>query len=130
MTREKPQRGHGTSVCRVAHRTLYAEALAIIKREYATDLKQPEVARRIGASERALQRAFAEHSDLSFSQQLGATKMNVAGRLLRGTELPIGEIARRVGYSSHASFSKAFHAHYEMSPIAYREAAEVYRRLT
>lgn len=130
MTKEEPRRGHGDSVRREAHRTLYSEALAIIKREYATDLKQPEVARRIGASERALQRAFAEHSDLSFSQQLTATKMNVAGRVLRGTELPIGEIAHRVGYSTHASLSKAFQAHYGMSPIAYREAAAVYRRLS
>lgn len=94
-----------------ARHMLYVEALAIIGREYAANLRLPDVARRIGASERALQRAFAEHGELSFSAELQARRLEVAARL-RGTDLPVGAIARRVGYSDHAPFTKAFSNRY------------------
>ena len=83
-----------------ARRALYDEALAIIRREFADDLRLTEVARRIGASGRALQRAFAEHGELSFSEELRTTRLNVAARLLRGTRLPVR--ARRRGVRVHA----------------------------
>ena len=111
--------GVGKAATRHARRELYDDALAIIRREYATDLRLPEVARRIGASGRALQRAFAENGELSFSEELRATRLNVAARLLRGTELPVSAVARRVGYGDHAPFTKAFRRHHGMSPRAY-----------
>ena len=40
--------------------------------------------------------------------------------LLRGP-LPVGDIARRVGYRQSAQFAKAFRAHHGMVPSAYRE---------
>ena len=106
---------------------LYVEALAIIGREYAANLRLPDVARRIGASERALQRAFAEHGELSFSAELRARRLEVAARLLRGTDLPVGAIARRVGYSDHAPFTKAFSHRYGMSPRAYAAGGQQFR---
>jgi AraC-like DNA-binding protein len=111
--------GAGRAATSEARRALYEEALAIIRREFAADLRLAEVARRIGASGRALQRAFAEHGELSFSEELRATRLNVAARLLRGTELPVGTVARRVGYGDHAPFTKAFRREYGMSPRAY-----------
>jgi AraC-like DNA-binding protein len=111
------------SVCSAAaiegRRALYDEALAIIRREFAADLRLSEVARRIGTSGRALQRAFAEHGELSFTEELRATRLNVAARLLRGTELPVSAVARRVGYGGHAGFTHAFRRHHGMSPRAY-----------
>ena len=100
-----------------ARRALYDEAVTIIRREYATDLRLPDVARRIGASTRALQRAFAEHGEFSFSDELRSRRLEVAARLLRGTDLPVGAVARRVGYGDHAPFTKAFRRHYGMTPF-------------
>jgi AraC-like DNA-binding protein len=111
--------GAGKAATCEARRALYEEALAIIRREFAADLRLADVARRIGTSGRALQRAFAEHGELAFSEELRATRLNVAGRLLRGTELPVGTVARRVGYGDHAPFTKAFRRHHGMSPRAY-----------
>jgi AraC family transcriptional regulator, regulatory protein of adaptative response / methylphosphotriester-DNA alkyltransferase methyltransferase len=111
--------GAGKAATTEARRALYDDALVIIRREYAADLRLAEVARRIGASSRALQRAFAEHGELSFSEELRATRLNVAARLLRGTDLPVGAVARRVGYGDHAPFTKAFRRHHGMSPRAY-----------
>ena len=111
--------GAGRTATQQARREIHEEALTIIGREYAVDLRLPDVARRIGASERALQRAFAEHGGLSFSEELRARRLSVAARLLRGTDLPVGAVARRVGYGDHAPFTKAFHRQYGMSPRAY-----------
>ena len=109
----------GRASTQQARRALYDEAMAIIGREFAADLRLPDVARRIGASERALQRAFAEHGQLSFSEELRARRLSVAARLLRGTDLPVGAVARRVGYGDHAPFTKAFSRHHGISPRAY-----------
>jgi AraC-like DNA-binding protein len=111
--------GTGRAGTREARQNLYEEAVAIIAREYAEDLRLPEVARRIGASERALQRAFAEHGELSFSEELRTRRLEVAARLLRGTDLPVGTVALRVGYGDHAPFTKAFRRHHGMSPRTY-----------
>jgi AraC-like DNA-binding protein len=111
--------GMGRAGTREARQKLYEEAVTIIAREYAEDLRLPEVARRIGASERALQRAFAERGELSFSEELRARRLEVAARLLRGTDLPVGTVALRVGYGDHAPFTKAFRRHHGMSPRAY-----------
>ena len=117
--------GATRTTTRAARRALHAEAVALITREYATDLRLADVARRIGASTRALQRAFAEHGELSFSQELRATRLNVAAQLLRTTNLPVGAIARRVGYHAHPPFTKAFRRHHGTSPRTHRAESRV-----
>jgi AraC-like DNA-binding protein len=124
---ELTSNGSSRAATTEARRALYDDALGIIRREFAADLRLTEVARRIGASSRALQRAFAEHGELSFSEELRATRLNVAARLLRGTELPVGAVARRVGYGDHAPFTKAFRRQHGMSPRAYGARGRSYR---
>lgn len=121
MTTRSPSRGAlAKAATRDARRMLYDEARAIIRREYASQLRLGEVAERVGASARALQRAFAENGDHSFSQELRTTRLEVAARLLQRTDLPVGAIARRVGYRGHDRFSRAFQRHHGTSPRAYR----------
>jgi len=43
-----------------------------------------------------------------------------AARLLRFTELTIGEIAHRVGFDDQLYFSRAFKRHHGEPPMAYR----------
>src|SRR5918998_228109 len=111
--------GGGEGAATGGRRGGYFQAPGSIRREFAADLRLADVARRIGASSRALQRAFAEHGELSFSEELRATRLNVAARLLRGTDLPVGAVARRVGYGDHAPFTKAFRRQHGMSPRAH-----------
>lgn len=111
----------GMAGTRESRRALYEEAVAILRREYAAELRLPEVARRIGASTRALQRAFAEHGERSFSEELRLRRLEVAARLLEGTDLPVGAVALRVGYGNHAPFSKAFRRYYGVAPRQHRQ---------
>lgn len=47
-------------------------------------------------------------------------RMNVAGRLLDGTQQGVGEIAAEVGYESLAAFNRAFKRHVGVPPAAWR----------
>jgi AraC-like DNA-binding protein len=44
-----------------------------------------------------------------------------ASRLLRFTDLSVGEVAYRVGYSDQLYFSRAFKRYTGLAPQAYRE---------
>ncbi|MCO5734312.1 AraC family transcriptional regulator [Rhizobium sp. SSA_523] len=52
-------------------------------------------------------------------EYLSAWRMALAGRLLRGQELCLDEVAQRVGYSSSSSFSVAFARYAGISPSRY-----------
>lgn len=55
----------------------------------------------------------------SFSELLREQRMDRAAVLLGGTDLPVSEIARLLGYSNTSNFHKAFRAHYGTSPRSY-----------
>ena len=48
------------------------------------------------------------------------TRIETAARLLRYTDVPVAEIAYRVGYDTPSSLSKAFRRFFGISPKAYR----------
>ena len=99
---------------------LLNDARAIMREEFASDLSLDDVAARIATSRRQLQRVFAEVGGTGFREELAAIRMERAAQLLGGP-LPVGEVARRVGYRQSAQFAKAFRAHHGMVPSAYRE---------
>lgn len=55
-------------------------------------------------------------------QSLTRYRMARAAEYLRGTNAGLREIARRTGYDSEVSISKAFRRHFGASPGAYRRA--------
>ena len=48
------------------------------------------------------------------------TRTEAAARLLRYSDLPVADIAYRIGYSTPSSLSKVFKQFYGISPIEYR----------
>jgi AraC family transcriptional regulator, regulatory protein of adaptative response / methylphosphotriester-DNA alkyltransferase methyltransferase len=103
-----------------ARSELLRDARAIMREEYAAELSLDDVAMRIATSRRQLQRVFAELAGSGFRGELAAIRMERAAELLHGP-LPVGEVARRVGYRQSAQFAKAFRAHHGVLPSAYRE---------
>jgi len=98
---------------------LLQDARAIMREDYAEDISLDDVAGRIATSRRQLQRVFAEIAGTGFREELAAIRMERAAELLAGP-LPVGDIARRVGYRQSAQFAKAFRAHHGMVPSQYR----------
>jgi AraC-like DNA-binding protein len=71
------------------------------------EMSVPFIAASIGTSARTLQRRLAER-DVSFSRLVQAVRFRNSQRLLREPELPLTEIAKRLGYTDPANFIRAF----------------------
>ncbi|MBD2871988.1 helix-turn-helix domain-containing protein [Paenibacillus arenilitoris] len=61
-----------------------------------------------------------ERLGMTFSEYLERLRLDEACRLLKETELPIGDIALRVGYNSDKSFRRAFKRALGIQPTSYR----------
>jgi AraC family transcriptional regulator, regulatory protein of adaptative response / methylphosphotriester-DNA alkyltransferase methyltransferase len=100
--------------------SLLAEANAIVEREYASPLALDDVARRVAASRRQLQRAYAEIGGTTFREHLTRVRMERAAELLAGRAPTVREVAHRVGYRQPAQFAKAFRRHHGVAPSDFR----------
>jgi len=101
-------------------RALYEEAAEILEREYQADLSLDQIALRVAASRRQLQRAFAEAGETSFRTYLQKVRMRKAAELLRDSSLPVNQVASSVGYRQPAQFAKAFRRHHGAPPSHFR----------
>ena len=54
---------------------------------------------------------------------LREVRLRKAAQLLRGTNLPVEVVSRRIGFSSRSHFSRAFHEYFGRSPSEFRNAA-------
>ena len=79
------------------------------------------VAKRLGTSPRTLQRRLNRRG-LCFWALVEQSRFEIAGALLRDTDLKVQEIAIRLGYSSPGGFSRAFARWAGCSPSAFRSA--------
>jgi AraC family transcriptional regulator, regulatory protein of adaptative response / methylphosphotriester-DNA alkyltransferase methyltransferase len=102
--------------------SLYADATAIVEREYASDLALDDIARRVATSRRQLQRAYAEIGRTTFRAHLTAVRMDRAAELLARRTVTVREVAHGVGYRQPAQFAKAFRRHLGVAPSDYRAA--------
>ena len=66
------------------------------------------IARRLGASEQDVQGFFRILTGMNATDFIGAYRILRAKEWLACTDLPIGEIHKRCGFSSHSSFSRRF----------------------
>ena len=79
------------------------------------------VAKRLGTSPRTLQRRLNRRG-ICFWALVEQSRFEIAGALLRDTDLKVQEIATRLGYSSPGGFSRAFARWAGCSPSAFRSA--------
>jgi AraC-like DNA-binding protein len=78
-----------------------------------------EVARMLGVSVSTMNRRLAAEG-VTFSDLLAQKRRQLAERLLTHSELPIAEIAARVGYGENATFTRSFYRWTGMSPREFR----------
>ncbi|WP_052699279.1 AraC family transcriptional regulator [Hyphomicrobium sp. 99] len=80
------------------------------------------VAAKLGTTPRSLQRRLSQHGT-SFADLVDELLLRHAKRLLRGSTVPVTDIAIQLGYSDPAHFTRAFRRWTGESPSAYRHAA-------
>lgn len=80
------------------------------------------VAEAAGMSPRTIQRRLAE-AGLTYKGLVSASRLRLAKAWLTESDLPIAEIAVRLGYVEASNFSRAFRRETGVSPAAYRRGA-------
>lgn len=99
-----------------------AQAVEIIRRDFAKPLLIEEVAARCGQSLRQLQRRFGSAFGISPQEFLIRTRVLSATRLLEETALTAGEVAAQCGFTDQSSFTQHFRKRIGTLPVAYRKA--------
>lgn len=102
-------------------RRLAESAEAIMSEEPAVDWTVTELARRCDVSREHLTRAFTQKYGVSPRRYLSELRIQKACFRLRGTDAPIKNIMLDLGFSSHATFTRAFRRYTNMTPTEYRE---------
>ena len=103
------------------HNRIANDALFYIYTHIDTEIRIEELARELGVSRFHLQRIFREIFGTSLYQRIKTIRLEKAANLLvvnRGST--ISEIALQCGYSSQASFLKAFRERFGMTPGLWR----------
>ena len=100
-------------------------ALARMHAEPARDWTVQGLAAEVATSRATFARRFRELVGEPPLVYLTRWRMELAGRLLRETELSLAEVAAHVGYSSEFAFNRTFHRECGQPPGRYREQARV-----
>jgi AraC-like DNA-binding protein len=96
-------------------------ALAVMHRQPEHPWTLHELSRRAGASRSVLDERFRLLLGRAPMTYLAAWRLQLASRRLRTTTAAVAEIAEGVGYSSEATFSRAFKRHAGVSPGRWRQ---------
>lgn len=80
----------------------------------------PHIARRLGLSPRSFQRRLSEMGT-SFQEIFDETRREASDRLLRDTDLTIGQISDRLGFSAPSAYSRSAARWYGRSPSRVRD---------
>lgn len=96
-------------------------ALQYIKTRFHRPLSVQEIADHLGVSRTHLYRLFRRCLSASPGECLTRLRIEQAGAMLRDSSLPIGHIARSVGFDDPLYFTKVFRRATGRTPTAYRQ---------
>ena len=100
---------------------LYRRFSEVLERDFARRHDAPYYADELGVPQAALSRALATVTGRTTKELITDRRMLEAARLLRFSDMSVGEIAFRAGYGDQLYFSRAFKREYGGAPSAYRE---------
>jgi AraC-like DNA-binding protein len=101
------------------------EVQRYIDEHYADpELSVTSLAERFGFSISYLSRTFKKTAGIGLNDYLHSVRIAHAQEMLRDTDLPVSDIAARVGFSSSSAFIRAYRAAEAVTPGAYRERAQ------
>jgi AraC family transcriptional regulator, transcriptional activator of pobA len=99
---------------------LYRRFVDLLERNYARRHEAGQYADQLAIPQAALSRALAEVTGRRTKELITDRRMLEAARMLRFTDLRIGEVASRAGFSDQLYFSRAFKRYHGDSPTQYR----------
>ncbi|MFM7443268.1 MAG: helix-turn-helix domain-containing protein, partial [Tabrizicola sp.] len=96
-------------------------AIALIEANIADPLPVPEIAQRLGLSQRQLERLFHKGLGCSVVQFGTLVRLQHARVLLIATKLSVREIATATGFNALSHFASAFRKCFDRRPSDYRQ---------
>ena len=99
---------------------LHRRFAALLERDFARHHDAAHYADELRVPAAALSRALAQVTGRTTKELILDRVLLEAARLLRFTDLSVGEIAHRTGYDDQLYFSRAFKRRHGESPMAYR----------
>ena len=100
---------------------LYRHFSAVLERDFARHHDARHYADELGVPQAALSRALAHVTGRGTKELITDRRMLEAERLLRFTDLTVGEVAFRAGFEDQLYFSRAFKRRHGEAPMGYRE---------
>jgi AraC family transcriptional activator of pobA len=100
---------------------LYRRFDQALERDFARHHDAAHYADALAVPAAQLSRALSHLTGRTTKQLITDRVMLEAARLLRFTDLTVGEIAFRAGFDDQLYFSRAFKRHYGEAPTAYRD---------
>lgn len=94
---------------------------AFFTTQYAQPITEDDLARELSISRRQTSRILRQYCGKSFQQKKEDLRMHYARRYLIETEIPVEEVAFRVGYTSAAGFFVAFRKQHGITPAQFRQ---------
>jgi AraC family transcriptional activator of pobA len=99
---------------------LIADVFAVIDRRIAQPLSLRDVAHELGLTPGHLTTVVRRRTGRTVQEWINERRMADARALLGGTELPISEVARRVGIADPGYFTRLFRTTHGVSPRSWR----------
>ncbi len=101
-----------------------ASALSLIESSYAQPLDVAALARAAHLSPKHFARRWKLQIGMPPMEFLRRYRLQQAARLLENGSVPVSEAAARCGFEDAAHFSRAFRAHFGLSPTEFRHASK------
>jgi two-component system response regulator YesN len=99
---------------------LAARAVAYLEGHFPEEVSLTALAEHLHISPFYLSHIFRQSVGITFSEYLARVRIEEAKRLLRSTDLPVGEVAARAGYREPNYFGRVFKRVTGHTPIAWR----------
>lgn len=99
---------------------MLADVFAVIERRHAEPLSLCDVAREVGMTPGHLTTVVRRRTGRTVQEWIIERRMAEGRRLLTDTDLPVQEVARRVGITDPGYFSRLFRREHGTSPRAWR----------
>ena len=95
-----------------------------IERNLSKKLTLGTVGTKFGLKEKPLDALVRKHCGMGFTDYVVSLRISQAKRLLRTTDLSMGEIAAQTGFSDQSHFTRVFKSKLGTTPTAFREKEE------
>jgi AraC-like DNA-binding protein len=103
---------------------LVDRALAIVDRNFAKEITDDMVAAQLGLSTSHFRFLFKQATGQPFHKYLMGLRLEKAKSMLVEDEAAVSEVARAVGFTGLAHFSRAFTQRFQASPTNFRRGAQ------